>query len=112
MIEKIDKNHKTILKGDIVLLKEINVKPNHYPMGIVKETVTNDNGEVTGALVLKGKTREIIKRHSSTLIPLLRVSDGETMKSENNTLKGSVTLTRPSRKAANISREKTRALLE
>ena len=43
----------------------------------MKKTVTNDNGEVTGAIVMKGKTRELVKRHSSTIIPVLRDSHYE-----------------------------------
>ena len=41
-------------------------------MGLVKEVFTNVNDEVTGATVIKGKTKEAVKRHISTLIPLLR----------------------------------------
>ena len=33
--------------------------------------MTNDLGEITGAIVKKGRTNEIVKRHSSILIPLL-----------------------------------------
>ena len=62
---------KKLEKGDIVLIKEVNTKLQHYPMGIVKDVMTNENGEVTGATVLKGRTREITKRHASTLIPIL-----------------------------------------
>ena len=63
--------HKNLNVGDIVLIKEENTKIQHYPMGIVKEILVNDNGEVTGATILKGRTKEITKRHSSKLIPLL-----------------------------------------
>ena len=40
----------------------------------VNELLTNINNEVTGATVLKGGTREIVKRHSSVLIPLLKAN--------------------------------------
>ena len=43
-------------------------------MGRIKELVVNDIGEVTGATVIKGN-REVIKRHASRIIPLLRLSE-------------------------------------
>ena len=64
-------NHNRINVGDIVLVKDDHVKPLNFPMGIVKQAVTNVNGETTGAVVLKGKTLELTKRHVSSLIPLL-----------------------------------------
>ena len=64
-------NHKRLSVGDVVLLKEPNTKPSNYPMGIVKSVVINDLGEVTGAAILKGRSREIVKRHVTSLIPLL-----------------------------------------
>ena len=54
-----------------MLIKEDHVKPVHFPMGIVKNIITNINGEITGATVLKGKTGELTKRHANSLIPLL-----------------------------------------
>ncbi len=66
--------HKSLQIGDIVLLKEKHLKPNNFPMAIVKELQTNINNEVTGAIVLKGKTRELVKRHTSSIIPLLTVA--------------------------------------
>ena len=68
-------NHKNLEKGDIVLIKEGNTKPQHYPMGIVKDILKNESGEVTGATILKGRTRETTKRHVTTLIPILRTTD-------------------------------------
>ena len=68
-------SHKTLQKGDVVLIKESYTKPINYPMGIVKEVVKNINDEVTGASVLKGKTREVVKRHVTTLIPLLSINE-------------------------------------
>ena len=48
------------------MCKQIN-----YPMGRILSVKINDLGEVTGAEVFKGNTREVVKRHSSVLIPLL-----------------------------------------
>ena len=64
-------NHKRLSVGDVVLLKEPNTKPSNYLMGIVKSVVINDLDEVTGAAILKGRSREIVKRHVTSLIPLL-----------------------------------------
>ena len=64
-------SHENIEVGDIVLLKEDFTKPYNYPMAVVKSIETNDSGEVTGAKLLKGKTREVVKRHATTLIKLL-----------------------------------------
>ncbi|XP_068219223.1 LOW QUALITY PROTEIN: uncharacterized protein [Palaemon carinicauda] len=64
--------HKIIEAGDIVLLKDPHTKALNYPLGIVKGVVKNDLGEVTNAQILKGKSGEVVKRHVTSLIPLLR----------------------------------------
>ena len=63
--------HDGLKINDIVLIKEPLTKITNYPMGIVRSVTTNINGEITGATIMKGGTREVVKRHSSTLIPLL-----------------------------------------
>ena len=60
--------------GDIVLLKEANTKPNNYPLAMVKILEHNTNNEITGAVVFKGKTKELVKRHVTTLIPFLEIN--------------------------------------
>ena len=60
-------------------------------MAKVKEITTNINGEVTGAIVLKGKTKEVLKRHSSTIFPLLtfnekQSSDGNRVTTNDETI--------------------------
>ena len=67
-------NHEKLGPGDIVLLKEPLCKPSSYPMAIVKDVNINSLGEVTGVTVFKGKTRESVKRHVSSVIPLLKDS--------------------------------------
>ena len=109
--------HKTLRTGDIVLIKEINTKPHKYPLGVIKKTLTNDIGEVTGAIVMKGKTRELVKRHSSTLIPMLRDPNNESEVGDfsiddachSKIEKGCPG--RPLRKAAMESRLKTKVVL-
>ena len=73
--QAVDKNdryksvaQKDLKVGDVVLLKEVNTKPNDYPLGMVKELQWNSNNEITGAVVRKGKTNECVKRHITTLI--------------------------------------------
>ena len=63
--------HKPLSRGDVVMIKEPNLKPFHYPMGLVKEVKLNELGEVTEAVILKGSTRELTRRHASNLIPIL-----------------------------------------
>ena len=48
-------SHKSIKEGDIVLIKDPMTKIMDYPMAVVKEVIKNSNGEVTGAIVMKGK---------------------------------------------------------
>ena len=68
-------SHHPIAVGDLILLKESNTKPINYPLGRVASVQVNSLGEVTGATVKKGKTGEIVKRHSSAIVPLLRMSE-------------------------------------
>ena len=67
--------HDKIKVGDIVLIKDEFVKPTNYPLAIVREVITNDLGEVTSASVFKGVSPELVKRHVSSLIPLLSTDD-------------------------------------
>ena len=111
-------HHRLLKVGDIVLIKETNTKPNNYPLGIIKQTLTNDIGEVTGALVMKGRTRELLKRHSSTLIPVLRdpsieLEDMDLPTCDSSNVDTHARITKRSiRKAAEESRLKTRMMLE
>ena len=40
-------------------------------MAIIREVVKNDLGEVTSILAFKGGSRELIRRHVSSIIPYL-----------------------------------------
>ena len=66
------KKHNKLQVNDLVLLREDNVKVANMPMGKVLEIVENNLGEVTSAVVLKGGTKERVKRHVCGLIPLLQ----------------------------------------
>ena len=67
--------HDLLSKGDIVLLKEPHTKRLNFPMGIVKEVTINQLGECTDVLVFKGSTKELVKRHVSSIIPLMSVDE-------------------------------------
>ena len=105
--------HTTLQKNDIVLIKEPYSKPSQYPMGIVREVVINDLGEVTGVTLLKGKTGELTKRHVTNLIFLLRPDVAldpdptNTPVVQNPALRASLV-----RKAAQESRLKTQRILQ
>ena len=102
--------HKNLSVGDIVLIKEPLLKPGNYPLGRIKEIVKNCNDEITGVTVMKGKNRELLKRHSSTIIPLLSIDEdnvsdcSEAVMQEANQ--------RPQRKAAIESASRTRQILQ
>ena len=103
--------HKQVEVGDVVLIQEENLKRSTYPMGIVLETIVNDLGETTQALVKKGKSGQINKLHVSQLIPLLESNKEHSDTSVpvvNNVTSPS---SRPKRKAAIISEEKTRKII-
>ena len=103
--------HKGVEVGDVVLLKESNTKPNYYPLAIVRDISTNNLGEVTGVTVFKGKTREVVKRHGSTIIPLLQSGTDDLKESDKGLSQNITNLKRPTRKAATIGGAKTRAML-
>ena len=70
----VPRKHRSLSVGDIVLIKDKFVKPNHYPLGRIVEITRNVLGEVTNAVVRKGQTNELIKRHVTTLIPYVLIS--------------------------------------
>ena len=67
-------DHVPLSVGDIVLIKEENTKISNYPLGVIKEIFLNDLGEVTHALVLKGRARQVSLLHSTMLIPYMKVN--------------------------------------
>ena len=67
--------HNSVDIGDIVFIKDPLVKRVNYPMGIIKSVTVNSLNEVTGVEVMKGDTREVVKRHITTIIPLLSVRE-------------------------------------
>ena len=112
-------SHDKLGIGDLVLLKETFTKPCDFPMARVTETFENSLGEITGVKVKKGNTGEIVKRHTTSVIPLMRVENSESPVVTQNDSSVSecqvdtvMVPDRPSRTAARDSREKTRQLFE
>ncbi|XP_068225202.1 uncharacterized protein [Palaemon carinicauda] len=103
-------SHKLTKVGDIVLIKEEYTKRSNYPLGIILKIFVNDLGEVTHALVKKGKTGQTTKIHVTNLIPMLENTHfcPDSLSPENNFLGKS---SRPRRKAAEASEARTRQML-
>ena len=106
--------HEILKEGDIVMIKEPMSKPQYYPMGIVRDVQINESGEVTGATVMKGCSRELTKRHASNLIPILSPNLSEKSESsckveQNDKVK--LHKDKSQRKSAQKSREKIAELV-
>lgn len=105
-------HHEAPKVGDVVLVRETFTKPQQFPMAMVTQIFTNDSGEVTHAILKKGKTNELIKRHVTSLIPLLSLSQDES--GDGDMVVDTPEPTPPSRlqrAAAVRSREATRQML-
>ena len=63
--------HEELKIGDVVLLVEKYTKRYHFPLGRVLEVEKNTLGEVTAAKIRKGISREVVYRHSTSLILLI-----------------------------------------
>ena len=103
-------SHELLKVGDIVLIKEEYTKRSNYPLGMIKELFSNDLGEVTHAVVKKGKTGQLNRLHITNLIPILENPDFCNETPSHSDISQNVS-TRPKRKAAVISEEKTRQIL-
>jgi len=109
--------HTRLQMGDIVLLKEKYLKRVDYPMGIVKKVIENEMKEITGVEILKGTSKEVVKRHVNSVIPLLAfeettLSNQPTELIEKHTIKLPIeNVIKPQRKAAQICREKCKQLV-
>lgn len=111
--------HKKLSVGSIVLLIEPHTKRSNYPMGIIKKLNFNSLGEVTSALIMKGKNRETVFRHSSSIIPLLEVEsdadtdgmDGESSSSETISSSPPIPYERTLRKSSATARKNIQSLI-
>ena len=86
-------------------------------MAIVQEVFTNDLGEVTRAIIKKGKTGQKSKVHISQLIPFLEVNEpyNATPIQDNNLPPNDISSqsipSRPRRRAAVAGEERTKQML-
>ena len=101
--------HNKVKPGDIVLLIEPCTKRGNFPLGIIKTVNTNTLDEVVSATVLKGKSREVVYRHASSIIPLLE--GNEEITDNPDIVTNEERVTRPIRKAAILARDKINAAL-
>lgn len=67
--------HCGLREGDIVVLKEVHLKSADFPLARVVTTIENEIGEVTNITAIKGKTGETVRRHTSSVIPLMSPSE-------------------------------------
>lgn len=105
--------HRKLLVGDVVLIKDEMLKPQKYPLGIVKKTYSNELEEVTSVDVLKGDTKEILRRHVYSIIPLLTTNESQDQNKEGNLqIKEEKKNVRRSRKAALKGSQLTREWFE
>ena len=105
-------SHDTLDVGDVILLKETLLKPSVYPLAIVRKVVKNSLNEVTDVIAFKGKTQEIVKRHSSSIIPLYRPNINTKMDVPIDTQDAEKKVKRhTNRSAAHVSRAKTASML-
>ena len=72
--------HEQVDVGDIVLIKEPLLKSLNYPMAIIREIVKNSLGETTEVKLMKGGSREILRRHATSLVPFLKNVEGSASK--------------------------------
>ena len=104
-------SHFQLLPGDLVSIRKSQCKPYNYPLAIVIRTELNDLGEVVAATVRKANY-EVVRRHSSDLIFLLRPNDGVKISSNNDLVENSIPQkSRPERRAAKKCLEHNRKLI-
>ena len=71
--------HTKLSNNDVILLREPHTKPQNYPLARVIDVTVNRLGEVTAVQAMKGNNREVVRRHVSSVIPLLRGEEDETI---------------------------------
>lgn len=107
--------HDKLSVGDVVLLKEKFHKPTNYPLGKINKVEINSLGETTAAYVLKGNTKEVVYRHASSIIPLIKnsntISDADCT-DQQNIADNALGISRPARDAARRSEALTKALAD
>lgn len=108
--------HTKLKPGDLVILVEPFTKRSNYPMGLVTDVISNDLGEVTDVTLVKSDSGEKVRRHVTSLIPILTDLSNtlvhETEKKTSLSLGEQPKFSRPKRHAARKSRDKTKDMLD
>ena len=101
--------HRKLCVGDVVLLREPHMKAYDFPKAIVQQVVVNSKGEVTDIVARKGRTRESVKRHVSSVIPFLSTEDvspaSESDVDQDTSESGSRVRKKPMRRAAKAAKD-------
>ena len=107
-------NHQPLEINDIVLIKDPNTKSMNLSMGIVRKVYKNNLGESVNAEIMRGKTREITRRHTSNLVLLLKAnkSEKDCNIKQIKTKNVNETASRPVRHSALVAKEKIRTLFD
>ena len=75
--------HRQLKIGDLVLIKDMLLKPHQYPIGRVIKVVKNIINEVTEVTLIKAN-RETVRRHVSSVIPLLSLASDYPLADDND----------------------------
>ena len=85
------------------------MKAYDFPKAIVQQVVVNSKGEVTDIVARKGRTRESVKRHVSSVIPFLNTEDvspaSESDVDQDTSESGSRVRKKPMRRAAKAAKD-------
>ena len=106
-------SHAALAIGDIIMLKENHLKSADYPLARVTKIIRNDIGEVTNVIAFKGKTCENVKRHVTSVIPIMRMSSECATEAQPDQQPPPQATTKPPERAAKLrSKARTRAMLQ
>ena len=85
-------------------------------MAIVRKTIENDLGEVTSVLIMKGSSRELLKRHVNCIVPLMQSGHEATennITAQNESAEETIhNNTRPKRDAARLAEQNIKLLCD
>ena len=78
--------HQKLGRGDLIMLSEPFQKAVNFPLAIVEDVILNDLQEVTDVIAKKGRTGEKVKRHVTSVIPLMTSKELTSHTSKNSQL--------------------------
>ena len=104
-----NRNHRKLLIGDLVVIKQKFTKPYLCPVAIVDDVEVNSIGEVTSVSLRKGNG-EIVRRHVSDIVFLESCKNSEQGSISCEDVASVAKIKRPIRIAAKLCNEKNREL--